>query len=63
MRDHASIATGDVLIGPIGHPSKLVVDLIGTTVNRAGKLLAAAHRSPTACAFCDETQREAGVEQ
>ena len=63
MRYHASIATGDVLVGLVGHPSKLTADLIGTTVNRAGKLLGAAHKSPSACAFCDDTKREAAVEQ
>jgi adenylate cyclase len=57
----ASVATGDMMQAQIGHPSKRVDDVIGATVNRAGKLLGEAHRAPDRVAFCDVTQREAGV--
>jgi class 3 adenylate cyclase len=58
---YATVATGDVLVGQFGHPSKLALDVIGTTVNAAGKLLKEAHASATRCAFCDETAREVGT--
>lgn len=52
---HVAVATGEVLLVEIGHPSHRVQDLIGTTVNRAGKLLRQAHGDPSHCAFCDVT--------
>lgn len=57
----AAVATGDVLQVQLGHPSKRMDDIIGATVNRAGKLLAVAQRSPDRVAFCDATRREGGA--
>jgi class 3 adenylate cyclase len=57
---HVAVATGEVLVGEIGHPSLRVVDLMGQTVNRAARLVKEAHKSPTGCAFCEETQKYEG---
>src|SRR4051812_27073250 len=36
---HVAVATGEVLVGEIGHPSRRVEDVMGQTVNRAARLM------------------------
>jgi len=52
-----SIATGEVIVAEIGHPSYVVEDILGETVNRAAKLLRQAAQSDTGIALCEETQK------
>jgi adenylate cyclase len=56
VRWYVAMATGEVLMCQVGHPSRRVDDIMGATVNRAGKLMKDAHRSPARLAFCDETR-------
>ena len=52
-----SIATGEVFFCKIGHPSYTVEDIIGTTVNTAGKLMKEATHSEPKIALCNETKK------
>ncbi|MBI4496701.1 MAG: adenylate/guanylate cyclase domain-containing protein [Chloroflexi bacterium] len=55
LRYRVAIVTGEVLVGQIGHPSYLVEDILGITVNRVFRLLPEASRSASGVALCDET--------
>ncbi len=57
LRYHVAVATGEVLVGEIGHPSYRVEDVMGETVNRAALLIKEAHKSESGCAFCEETKK------
>jgi adenylate cyclase len=57
LRWHVAVATGEVLVGEIGHPSFRVEDVMGETVNRAARLMKEAHQSESGCAFCEETRK------
>ena len=54
-----AIATGEVLVVQLGHPSYVVEDILGETVNRAAKLLRQAAQSKDGFALCEETQKYA----
>lgn len=49
------VATGEVLVAPLGHPSFQTDDILGETVNRAAKLLRAAGQREDRVALCPET--------
>lgn len=51
------VATGDVVIAEVGHPSHRAKDLFGETVNRAARLVREAGTKPTGVALCDETRK------
>jgi len=51
LRFHVAVATGDVLVGNIGHPSYLVEDVIGEVVNRAAMLVKEAAKSESGVAL------------
>lgn len=57
LRFNIGIATGEVLIVKIGHPSYLVDDILGETVNRAAILSREAGKSESGVAFCEETMK------
>jgi adenylate cyclase len=56
---YVAIATGEVTIAQIGHPSYVVEDIFGETVNRAAILLSEARESEKGIALCQETQKYA----
>ena len=56
---YVAIATGEVAIAQIGHPSYVVEDIFGETVNRAALLLSEARESEAGIALCEETQKYA----
>ena len=57
VRFHVSIATGEVYVGEIGHPSLMVEDVLGEVINRAAVLLKEAPKRKNGIALCDETLR------
>jgi len=59
VRFHVAIATGNVLVGKIGHPSFLIEDVMGEVVNRAIRLMNEAHENDFGIALCDETKKYA----
>ena len=59
LRYYAAIATGAVLVVQLGHPSYIVEDILGETVNRAAKLLKQARQSESGFVLCEETQKYA----
>jgi len=61
VRFRVSVATGEVVVAIVGHPSWRVEDVFGETVNRAAWLLDEAARSPSGVALDDETRRLAGA--
>ena len=60
IRFRVGMATGDVVIAEIGHPSFRSVDIFGDTVNRAAQLVGNARDEPSGIALCPETQRLVG---
>lgn len=60
LRYHVAIATGQAVVTKIGHPSYLIEDIMGETVNRAALLLREAGKTETGIALCEETQRAIG---
>jgi class 3 adenylate cyclase len=56
---YVAIATGEVTVVQIGHPSHVVEDIFGDTVNRAALLLREARESEGGVALCEETQKYA----
>ncbi|MBN1461253.1 MAG: adenylate/guanylate cyclase domain-containing protein [Armatimonadetes bacterium] len=56
---YVAIATGEVAMAQIGHPSYVVEDIFGETVNRAAILLNEARESEEGIALCQETQKYA----
>jgi adenylate cyclase len=56
---HVSLATGEVVEGPIGHPSFQVNDVLGPAVSEAALLLKEAAQAPDRLALCEETKRRA----
>ena len=59
LRFNVAVATGEVLVCQIGHPSHLIEDVMGTTVNRAALLLREAAQMGSGVALCDETEKYA----
>lgn len=57
LRFHVSIAAGEVLLTQIGHPSFLLEDVMGETVNRAALLLREAGKTETGIAMCEATKQ------
>jgi class 3 adenylate cyclase len=57
LRYHVGVATGEVLVGEIGHPARRVEDVMGVTVNLAARLVKLAYRSESGVALCPETER------
>ena len=56
LKYNVSVATGDVLICKVGHPSYLVNDIMGEVVDRAAMLIKKAYQSSSGVAFCDKTK-------
>ena len=54
---YVGVATGEVLIGTIGHPSYMVEDILGTAVNQASIQLDKAKNSNNHVSMCKETQK------
>jgi adenylate cyclase len=52
-----SVATGEVIVTDIGHPSFTMEDVFGKIVNHAAMLMEEAEKSGTRVAFCDETKK------
>lgn len=52
-----SVATGEVVMGKIGHKSMIVEDIFGSTVNRAAILQKEASKNDPKLAFDDETKK------
>lgn len=59
VRYRVAVATGEVLVGKVGHPSYLVEDIMGTTVNQAFILLRTASQADAKIALCEETRKYA----
>jgi adenylate cyclase len=57
LRYNVAVATGEVIVGKIGHPSYLVEDVMGEVVNRAAMLVKKAAKSESGVAFCNETKK------
>ncbi len=59
LRFCAAIATGEVTLARIGHPSFQVDDIFGPTVNRAARLLKEISKNTdgTRYLLCEETQK------
>jgi class 3 adenylate cyclase len=57
LRFNIGLATGDVYVVKIGHPSFLVEDILGETVNKAAMLVKEAAKSDSGVALCDKTKR------
>ncbi len=57
IRFNVGIATGDVLIGKIGHKSLRLEDILGETVNRAAILLNEARHKRSGVALCETTRK------
>ncbi len=57
LRYCIGVATGEVLVGQIGHPSRLVVDVMGATVNHAARLAKEAFRTESGVVLCEETKK------
>ena len=53
---YIGVSTGHVYIGPVGHPSYLVEDLFGLTVNQAGLLLRTARNNSNHISLCENTR-------
>ena len=57
IKPYVSLATGEVVVCNIGHPSNMVEDIVGETVNKAAILSREAGRNESKLAFCDETKK------
>lgn len=55
VRFYVGLATGEVTIAEIGHPSKIEEDILGHTVNQAAILLKQARKAPDHLALSEET--------
>lgn len=53
---NTGLATGEVLLGKIGHPSAQFVDVIGRTVNHAALLQMKASKEKTRLEICPDTK-------
>ena len=56
LRFHVAVATGEVFVGKIGHPSYLVEDVMGEIVNQAAMLMKEAAKSESGVVLCHETK-------
>jgi len=54
VRFYVGLCTGEVYLGPIGHPAFLQDDVMGEAVNRAFMLLKDARQNENGVAICDE---------
>lgn len=57
LRFNIGIATGEVMVVKLGHPSHVVEDILGKTVNRAAILSREAGKGDTGVALCEETKK------
>jgi class 3 adenylate cyclase len=57
LRYNVAVATGEVLVGQIGHPSYLVEDVMGEVVNRAAILVKEAAKNEAGIALDNETKK------
>lgn len=60
LRFNIGLATGDVYIVKIGHPSFLVDDILGESVNRASLLVKEAAKRDSGLAICENTKKILG---
>jgi class 3 adenylate cyclase len=61
LRFNIGIATGDVMLVQIGHPTYMVEDILGKTVNRAAILSREAGKGDSGVALCEETKKQANA--
>lgn len=61
LRFNVGIATGEVILVKIGHPTYMVEDILGKTVNRAALLSREAGKSDSGVAVCEETRKLANI--
>lgn len=54
---NVSVATGEVVVTDIGHPSFTMEDVFGKTVNRAAMLMDEARKNESRIALCEETKK------
>ncbi len=57
VRFFVGLATGEVLVTPLGHGSSVTVDIFGDTVTRAFRLIPQAKASERGLALDDETRQ------
>ncbi len=57
LRFNIGIAAGEVLLVKLGHPSFLVEDILGRTVNEAEMNVKKARKSESGVAYCKETEQ------
>jgi adenylate cyclase len=62
LRWRVAVATGEVVLARIGHPSLALEDVLGVPVNRAARLLRAAAAAPDGVLLCPETRRRAAAQ-
>jgi len=60
LRFNIGIATGEVMLVKLGHPSFLVDDILGKTVNQAAMLVKKARENELGVAYCKETEKLLG---
>jgi len=60
LRFNIGIATGEVLLVKLGHPSFLVEDILGRTVNEAAMNVKKARENESGVAYCKETEKLLG---
>jgi class 3 adenylate cyclase len=63
LRFNVGVATGEVATVVLGHPSLLVVDILGKTVNRAAILSREAGKGSSGVALCEETKKLVGEKE
>ncbi len=57
VETHVTAATGEVLVTQIGHKTRKIEDIFGSTVNTAAKLLKIASANESNYALCPDTQK------
>lgn len=57
LRFKIGIATGEVMLVKLGHPSFVIEDILGNTVNRAARLVKTASEKESGVALDKETQK------
>ncbi|MCD4658352.1 MAG: adenylate/guanylate cyclase domain-containing protein [Planctomycetes bacterium] len=57
VETHVTAATGEVLVTEIGHKTRIIEDIFGSTVNTAAKLLKTASANESNYALCPDTQK------
>ena len=55
IRYNVGLATGEVFVREVGHPSYLVEDVMGSVVNQAATLIREASKSKSGLALCSAT--------